>query len=70
MMSDLSDGRLSSTSDKRGLVQLNVRVPVSLKTLIMDERNRRKKEGRPQSDIGDIVTEALQLLFKNGAGRS
>lgn len=53
------DGRLSSSVDARGLVQLNVRVPMEVKAAVITERLRRKSLGLDASDVSDIVTEAL-----------
>lgn len=58
------DGRISSTIDDNGCVQLNVRVPVDLKTLVLQERARRKSAGEDHSGIGDIVAEALRVFFE------
>ena len=57
------DGRISSKSDHKGNVQLNVRVPLDVKNQVLEERARRKASGLPQADVGDIVAEALRAYL-------
>lgn len=60
----LIDGRLSSRVDRKGTVQLNVRVPLNLKNQVIELRAARKAAGLPQADVGDIVAEALRDLLQ------
>lgn len=57
------DGRISSTTDRNGYVQLNVRVPAEMKKLVLEERKRRKANDEDNSDVGDVVVDALRTYF-------
>lgn len=54
------DARLTSSVDAKGLVQLNVRIPIALKNMVVAERNKRKNRKEVNSDVNDIVSEALR----------
>lgn len=57
------DGRLSSTTNRHGYVQLNVRVPVDIKRQVLEVRAKRKAGRLPRADLGEIVAEALQAFL-------
>ncbi len=58
-----TDGRISTSADDKGYVQLNVRIHISLKMRILLERERRRKAGAAGGDVGDIVEEALDAFL-------
>lgn len=60
------DGRLSNTVDRNGYVQLNVRVPIEIKNLVIEERARRRATGQEPCDVGGIVAEALREQLTKG----
>ena len=61
------DGRVSSTVNKRGFVQLNVRIPLDLKNQVLEVRNQRRGTGSAACDVGDIVADALRAYFDKPA---
>ena len=61
------DGRVSSSTDRHGFVQLNVRVPLDLKNQVIEERGARRARGLAGCDVADIVIEALREFFQNTA---
>jgi hypothetical protein len=56
------DGRLSSTANAKGLVQLNARVPLDLKNQVIEEKRRTGLE------IGEVIAEALRAYFRAKQG--
>ena len=58
------EGRLSSTTDRKGYVQLNCRVPLDLKNQVIELRAARKAAGAKECDVGDIVVEALRAFLQ------
>lgn len=60
----MPDGRLSCQGDARGLVQLNVRVPVQMKQALLTERARRQVSGAQSHEVSEIVREALSAFLK------
>jgi len=59
---DHLDGRISTKVEK-GVTQLNVEVPVVIKSLVVRERKRRRAAGLPRASLNSIVADAIQAYL-------